>query len=113
MKENYSNQIVEFLKNHSLISINSLEKELNIPQSTIGQALNGSRVLPLKFMWPITCKLIQYGFKPFGYDFEEDKETNTIFGRKWVKNIKNKKDNHLIWVIEEERILASDITDLI
>lgn len=110
-----SKQVCDFLKTHDLISTNGLEKKLNLPQSTIGQALNGSRDIPQKHLFEIIRELIQYGLKVDGFDWVLDDEPHVqnIYGRKFVELVDTiEEDNSFVYVVKEYRTLASDISDL-
>jgi hypothetical protein len=116
IQKEISNQLCDFLKSHSLISVNALEEKLKIPQSTIGQALNGKRLIPMHFLYPIILELVPYGFKPNGYDATVDEATNHIFMRMWVRNIETIEmeegtSTGFSYIIEEYRTFATNITD--
>lgn len=111
-----SKQVCDFLKTHELISVNSLEKKLNLPQSTIGQALNGSREIPSKHLYNLIFELVQYGLKIDGYDWVIDDDLNVpnIYGRKFVELVNTIDDgNSFTYLVKEYRTLASDLSDLV
>lgn len=60
-----SEKIVKFLREHPLISLNSLEEMLGIPQSTLSKAVkeNSERDIPVKHIPAIVEVLISYGLK--------------------------------------------------
>jgi transcriptional antiterminator len=112
-----SKQVCDFLKSHKLISVNKLEKKLNLPQSTIAQALNSTtRFIPSKHLYSIIFELVQYGLKIDGYEWEIDDNLNVpnIYGRKFVELVDTIEDeNSFVYVVKEYRTLASDLSDLI
>lgn len=55
--------IVEWLRQHELISIFALEKKCKIPASTIWRAIKGTRGLPKKHFIPLKMELKKYGLK--------------------------------------------------
>lgn len=113
MQEKYSKIITDFLLNRPAISVNYLEKELNLPQSTIGQALNGNRLIPEKHIFPILCFLVSYGLQVDGYNLSFDSESCTISGRKWAENIDTiEEGSGFAYIVKEYRILFSDYSDL-
>lgn len=113
MQKKYSDIIIKFLKSHPLISAKGLEEVLEMPQSTIGQALSGVRLIPVKHIYNIVCYLAAYGLEIDGYLLTYNQEDNTITGRKWVKNMKNIKEGAgFAYVVKEYRILATDYFDL-
>ena len=57
----YTDHILSFLESHSLISVNLLEQELGIPQSTIGKAKSGDRLIPMKHIEQLMTELSKYG----------------------------------------------------
>lgn len=57
-----SEKIIAFLNIHPLISINALEKQIGMTQSTIGQVKYG-RKIPKKFIVPCCELLKDYGMK--------------------------------------------------
>lgn len=61
---NESNALIEFLKTHPLISLNALEKKLNIPQSTLSKAVKGhkSRSIPIGYWYKLSFELKEYGY---------------------------------------------------
>ena len=114
MQKKYSDIIVEFLKSHPLISSKALEEALSIPQSTIGQALSGARLIPEKHIYYIICHLANYGLQIDGYTLTYDPSDNVLTGRKWVENMKTVKDGGgFAYVVKEYRMLAADYTDLL
>jgi hypothetical protein len=73
-----SNKIIEFLKERPLISVKGLEQTLSLPDSTIRQAMTGSREIPFKYLHKIIVHLIDYGFKLNNYSMKHDPEDGTI-----------------------------------
>lgn len=61
-----SEKIVKFLREHPLISLNSLEEMLDIPQSTLSKAVkeNSERDIPGKHIEKLSEELLHYGFNP-------------------------------------------------
>ncbi len=57
-----SDKIVSWLKEHPLINIRRLEKEVGMPYSTIGQTEHG-REIPRKHIEPILKVLKKYGLE--------------------------------------------------
>lgn len=114
MQQKYSDLICDFLKSHELISVNALEEKLQIPASTIGQALNGNRLIPSKHIYCILCELAKYGIKIHDFNLTLDEETDVIFGRRFIENIETiENESNFEYVIKEDRIFFSDYTDLI
>jgi hypothetical protein len=111
-----SKQVCDFLKTHELISTNGLEKKLNLPQSTIGQSLNGSRDIPRKHLFEIIRELIQYGLKIDGFDWVLDDEPHVpnIYGKRFISLLNTiEEDGGFVYIVKEDRTLASDLTDLL
>jgi len=111
-----SKEVCDFLKTHDLISFHGLEKKLNLPQSTIGQALNGSRDIPQKHLFEIIRELIQYGLKIDGFDWVLDDELHVpnIYGRRFIELVDTiEEGNSIVYLVKEDRTLASDIIDLL
>jgi hypothetical protein len=56
--------MIEWLKkNRESLSIRGIEKQLNMPDSTLTKAVNGSQNLPKKWENPLhefICKMIKY-----------------------------------------------------
>ncbi len=61
---NESDALIEYLKTHPLISLNALEKKLNIPQSTLSKAVKGhkSRSIPVGYWYALSLELRDYGY---------------------------------------------------
>ncbi len=57
------NQILDWIKNHDLIKVNSLEKKCGIPQAMINKALSGKVALPVKHLPALLKALRPYGFR--------------------------------------------------
>lgn len=53
--------IVEWLKDHPLISLNALEKECGLPQSALSKAINGHQKLSEKHHETLYVALQKYG----------------------------------------------------
>ena len=115
MQEKYSDMICDFLRSHNLISVNALEEKLNIPQSTIGKAMNENRLIPTKHIFPIICELSRYGFEIDGYSLSLDEATGVLFGRKFVENIETIEEpqGSFEYIIKEYRNIYSDFFDLL
>jgi len=58
-----SKLICDFLQSRKLICIKALEERCGLPNTTISQALNGSRKIPKKHLALITAVLVLYGFE--------------------------------------------------
>lgn len=59
-----SEKIVNFLKEHRALSLNLIEKELELPQSTLSKAINqDDRYIPKKYTEKVSEFLKQYGLK--------------------------------------------------
>lgn len=113
MQKKYNDIIINFLKDHPLISERALEKIVGAPQSTIGAAKNGSREIPVKHIFNLLCELSKYGLKIEGYSLEIDKDTYTLFGRKFLKEIEVKEESgHFTYTIQEARIIINDFYEL-
>ena len=52
----------EWIKGKEALSIMRIEKDLNMPQSTLYKYINGSRALPTKYRAPLGKYLKRYGF---------------------------------------------------
>lgn len=59
---NESYAFVEYFKTHPLISLNALEKKLNIPQSTLSKAVKGHRPIPIGYWYKLSLELRDYGY---------------------------------------------------
>jgi len=118
-KQQIKQQILSFLQDRPLISQHGLEIALGMPQSTIGQALSGARELPTKWVFPLILELIPYGLQLDGFSWSIDPETNYIFGRKWIENIRTEEfqetstSSSITYIVREHRNMACDLTDLI
>ncbi len=111
-----SKQVCDFLKTHELISTNGLEKKLNLAQSTLAQALNGSREIPRKHLYEIIRELIDYGLKIDGFDWTADDDINVpnIYGKRFIKMLDTiEEDGGFVYIVKEDRTFASDLEDLI
>ena len=93
-QQKYTNVITEFLKSHPLISLNALEKTLDIPQSTLHKAVNSARLIPSKHIFPLLCELAGYGLEIDGFRLSVD-ESNNIFARKDVETVDSTDDYYL------------------
>lgn len=56
-------KILDWIKEHDLLSINRLEERAGIPQRSLHKALNGVRPLPNKYVKPLEKILKKYGYK--------------------------------------------------
>lgn len=54
--------IIDWLRDHPLLSLNAIEKQLDLPQGTLSKALKGSRDLPVKHQSPLAELLKSYGY---------------------------------------------------
>jgi hypothetical protein len=54
--------VLEWLKEHDLISINALEIKAGIPQRNLHKVLNGQRPLPVKYHKVLIKILKGYGY---------------------------------------------------
>lgn len=104
----YTDHILSFLESHSLISVNLLEQELALPQSTIGKAKSGDRLIPEKHIFDMLCFLSDYGIKDIhGHTLVHDKPTNTLFGYKRTAETKTFE----IQKYKNGKTIEIDITD--
>jgi hypothetical protein len=55
--------IIEWLRDHDLLSINRIERRVGIPQRVLAKALKGDRPLPEKYIRPLIKQLKKYGYK--------------------------------------------------
>jgi hypothetical protein len=62
MKTLPQKKIIDWIAAHPAINIRALEKECNVPESTIKMALSGSRELPDKHLEAIKSVLKKYGY---------------------------------------------------
>lgn len=114
MQEKYSNIIVEFLKAHPLIPTQSLEQALGIPDTTISKAVHGDRLIPTKHIFPILCFLAEYGIEIDGYALSYDDQIDSLFGRKFIENVKTiEKDGVFTYIVKESRTIFTDFFDLL
>ncbi|HRQ17686.1 MAG TPA: hypothetical protein PL085_11460 [Agriterribacter sp.] len=96
------------------ISARAIETELKLPDSTIRKALTGAREIPAKHIFPIICLLAGYGLKIDGYTLTFDQADGPLTGRKWVENIKTKKEGTgFVYIVKEYRFFASSFFDLL
>lgn len=58
----HTDQIIEFLRTHPLISVYGLEKELGLYEGAISHAVQGRKRLPKKHVKRITAVLARYGY---------------------------------------------------
>lgn len=107
-QQKYSDIITEFLKSHPLISLNALEKALEIPQSTLHKAINAARLIPSKHIFPLLCELALYGLEIDGFRLTVD-ESNNIFARKDVETVDSADDYYLS---KQYRWFAGSYSDL-
>lgn len=116
-KESINKQVLDFFRTNDLISVKKLEDKLNLPATTIHQALCGSRDIPEKHLFNIIYELVQYGFKLDGYDWtiDDNPDIQHIYGRKFIDMVETIEDNEggIVYVVKEDRTLACDITDLL
>jgi chromosome partitioning protein len=56
-------KLLDWLKDHDLLSINRLEERVGIPQRSLHKAIKGIRPLPEKYEQPLTKELKKYGYK--------------------------------------------------
>lgn len=62
-KQSTIENVLLWLKEHDLISINRLEKKVGIPQRSLSKAIAGIRDLPLKYHSDLITELKKYGYK--------------------------------------------------
>lgn len=55
-------QIIDFIKQHPLISVNGLEKLAEMPKNTLTQAVRGTRKIPVGYWHKLHEILIDYGY---------------------------------------------------
>jgi hypothetical protein len=58
-----SEKIIKFLKEHPLISIHALEKEIGIYARNLDKAVKGERGIPDQYIEPLHKSLSIYGLK--------------------------------------------------
>lgn len=113
MQKKYSNIITDFLSTHPAISMNRVEEDLGVPQSTLFKA-KGDRLIPTKHIYPLLCYLAGYGLKIDGYDLSYDPADDTLTGRRWVDNVDTiEEDGGFVYVVKEYRLLAAGYFDLL
>lgn len=56
-------KLLDWIKDHDLISINRLEERAGIPQRSLHKAIKGIRPLPEKYVKPLIKELKKYGYK--------------------------------------------------
>lgn len=113
-----SDEIISFLKSHPLISVAGLEKQLDIPDSTIRQATTGAREIPHKHLFPVVSLLAGYGLKYDGYDLSYDPNDGVLSGRRFVENMEtievNDQDGtNFEYIVKEYRSLWTNSDDFI
>lgn len=57
----YTRIIVDFLRSHPLINVNALEKLLELPFTSVHQAVTGKRSIPKGHIFKILAELSKYG----------------------------------------------------
>lgn len=111
-QQKYSDAICEFLTSHHLIAVATLEQLLSLPASTIAQALNGSRSIPQKHIFPILCELARYGIEVEGYRLVYDEATDTIIAA-FADEVETKEEGDgFVYFVKEYRWIACSYTDL-
>lgn len=55
-------EVLDFIRTRPLISVRELEREANIPFTTLHRALNGQRGLPVKHLDNLESVLKNYGY---------------------------------------------------
>lgn len=60
-QKKYTRIVVDFLKSHPLISVNALEKLLDLPFTSVHQAVSGKRLIPKSHIFKILVELANYG----------------------------------------------------
>lgn len=112
LQKKYTLLVVEFLKTHTLIPIASLEQTCSMPHSTIHQAINEVRQIPLNHLFNVLRELVKYGLKIDGFSCELD-ENGFIIMRKTVQELGVKdKDNEVFYKTLEIRSIATSLDDL-
>lgn len=117
-QEKYTKIITDFLRSHPVISVLGVEKELNLPSSTIRSPMAGLREIPTKHIFPIIGFLANYGLQIEGYNLKYDPEDGTLSARKWVENmevieVESETGSHFEYIVKEYRWIASDYFDLL
>lgn len=56
-------KLLDWIKDHDMLSINRLEERAGIPQRVLAKALKGDRPLPDKYVKPLEKILKKYGYK--------------------------------------------------
>lgn len=109
LQEKYSKIITDFLESHPAISANKIEQDLALPQSTLYKAKNG-REIAIKHIYPLLCYLADYGLTIDGYTLTLDKDTDSLFARKWISN--EGQDRQGNYKVKEARWMACSYADL-
>jgi hypothetical protein len=56
-------KLLEWIREHDLLSINRLEERAGVPQRVLSKALKGDRPLPKKYIDPLIKQLKKYGYR--------------------------------------------------
>jgi hypothetical protein len=56
-------KLLDWIREHDLLSINRLELRAGVPQRVLQKALQGDRPLPDKYAKPLIKELKKYGYK--------------------------------------------------
>ncbi len=114
MQEKLNELLLAFFKSHPAIAPTTVEKELDLPSTTIRQALAGAQLIPVKHLYPIICYLAGYGLQIDGYSLSYDAADNTLSGRKWVENMETvEEDGGFAYIVKEHRFNANDVFDIL
>lgn len=111
-----STQIIEFLKNHPLISLNKLEKKIKMrSQGTLSRCISTSKPIPSIYIFPLIYELGNYGIKIDGYDISPDSDTPHIFLKKEIglAECVEEEEGYFIYIQKQNRSIACDLSDLI
>lgn len=113
LQEELTNIIVAYITSHPLINVNALEKALALPQATIGKALNGSRNISQKHLFPIICYLSSYGLKLFDFTLSYNPNDHLLSGRKTIDTLELIEEKLVFtYIVKEDRFSVSNILDL-
>ncbi|MBA4852082.1 hypothetical protein [Emticicia sp. BO119] len=79
----YSKEIITFLKSHPFISVNAIERALDLPFTTLSKAMTGQRDISEKHLWNIILALSSYGLTIKGYSCKVTESGNLKLWKKW------------------------------
>lgn len=96
--KDFSEDIVTFLNEHPLISVNALEKDAKMPKNSLTQAMTGQRKISFKYVFGIFGIIQNYGFKDYGEakikEVWDDLKSNSkpIDKKKFLKELSEKRE---------------------